>query len=88
MRATSLAAIVSLATAANAANYTLVKDYSGSSFFDDWDFYGDSNVGVNNTAWNGSAPFDDLTNGKWSRYSSNRIKLKDIFRRCILHGQK
>ena len=63
MRATSLAAIVSLATAANAANYTLVKDYSGSSFFDDWDFYGDSNVGVNNTAWNGSAPFDDLTNG-------------------------
>lgn len=31
-----------------AANYTLLKDHSGTAFFNDWDFYGN---------------YDNLTNG-------------------------
>lgn len=37
IRSLSLLALCRLALA---ANFTLVKDYSGSTFFDDWDFYG------------------------------------------------
>jgi len=45
-----LAAAVLLAsiTAANAATYNLVVDYSGQSFFDGWSYYGS---------------YDNLTNG-------------------------
>ena len=39
MKATlSLATLLSIAPAAFAANFTLVKQYAGSSFFDGWDF--------------------------------------------------
>ncbi|KAI0696106.1 concanavalin A-like lectin/glucanase domain-containing protein [Cytidiella melzeri] len=40
--------LVSLSQLALAANFTLLKNYSGNGFFDDWDFYGN---------------FDNLTNG-------------------------
>lgn len=36
--ALSLATLLSIAPAALAANFTLVKSYAGSSFFDGWDF--------------------------------------------------
>lgn len=58
----SLTTLVSLAVAANAANLTLVTEYSGSSFFDNWQFYGDTTSGVNGP-WNGTVPWDDTTTG-------------------------
>ncbi|KIP06882.1 glycoside hydrolase family 16 protein [Phlebiopsis gigantea 11061_1 CR5-6] len=48
MKAATLASVVSLASAAIAAQLNLIKEYAGSSFFDDWDFYGH---------------WDDLNNG-------------------------
>ena len=63
MKATlSATTLLSLVAAASAANLTLVKTYSGSSFFDDWDFYGDTTSGLLGP-WNGSSPYDDTTNG-------------------------
>lgn len=49
MRSATLVAFVSLASAALAANFNLVKDYSGTDFFNDWTYYGH---------------FDDLNNGR------------------------
>ena len=64
MKATQSAlALLSLAAAAKAANLTLIQEYSGSTFFDDWQFYGDTTTNINGTAWNGSHPYDDFTNG-------------------------
>ena len=60
----SATTLVSLAATANAAaSFSLVKSYSGTSFFDDWDFYGDTDAGLVG-AWNGSSPYDDTTNGQ------------------------
>ena len=44
------------------ATYNLIEDYSGSSFFDKWDFYGDTGI------WNGTAPYDNTTVGTRNRY--------------------
>ena len=65
MRVTHFAPVLPLATAALAANLTLVKDYSGSTFFDDWDFYGDSPTNANDQPWDGINPWDDYTLGEW-----------------------
>ncbi|KAJ3555376.1 hypothetical protein NM688_g2611 [Phlebia brevispora] len=60
----SCAVLLSLtASALAASNLTLLKEYSGSSFFDDWDFYGDSNVNYLGEPWNGTTPWDDFTSG-------------------------
>lgn len=47
----SATTLLSLASVVLGANFTLVQDYSGDSFFDAWDFYGN---------------YDNLTNGKRS----------------------
>ena len=59
--ALSIATLFTLGLSAKAANLTLVQEYSGSSFFDKWDFYGDSFSGQAGL-WN-STPYDDTTNG-------------------------
>ena len=35
-----LALIFTLPTIVTAVQYNLIKDYAGSNFFNDWDFYG------------------------------------------------
>lgn len=45
----ALFTFLSFASVALAANFNLVKEYAGSSFFDEWDYYGH---------------WDDLNNGK------------------------
>lgn len=47
----SATTLLSLASVALAANFTLVQDYSGNGFFDAWDFYGQ---------------YDNLTNGAFA----------------------
>lgn len=58
MKAATLASAVALASAAAAAQLNLVKEYAGSTFFDDWDFYGhwdDLNNGALSCAGRGGA---------------------------------
>ena len=63
MRSTLLA-LLSFTSAALAANFNLVKEYSGSGFFDEWDYYGH---------------WDDLTNGAPRlRGLSNKAEPRDI----------
>ena len=35
-----LALVLALPSVVRAAQYSLVKEYAGTNFFDDWDFYG------------------------------------------------
>ena len=58
----SATTLVSFGLAAKAANLTLVQEYSGATFFDKWNFYGDTTGGLLGP-WNGSHPYDDSTNG-------------------------
>ena len=56
MRAfTSLVFFLTLASAALASNLTLVADYAGNGFFDQWQFYGN---------------YDNLTNGVFSSFAT------------------
>ena len=57
-------AVLALASHAFNVNLTLVKTYAGDTFFDDWDFYGDTTAGLVAGPWNGRVPFDDTTNGE------------------------
>ena len=66
--ALSATTLFSFVVAATAANLPLVMEYSGATFFDKWDFYGDSDAGLLGP-WNGSHPYDDSTNGAPSRTS-------------------
>ena len=58
----SFTTLITLGLSAKAANLTLVQEYSGTSFFDKWDFYGDTTSGQAGL-WN-STPYDDTTNGE------------------------
>lgn len=53
--------LVSLGQLALASNYTLLKDHSGTAFFDDWDFYGN---------------YDNLTNGAHPVYFLPRLEVR------------
>ena len=66
MRLVSTVLCLSSALAVRAANLTLVKEYSGQSFFTDWQFYGDTTAGLvpMTGPWNGSPPYDDINSGK------------------------
>ena len=44
----TLASLLTIASTASAANFTLVKEYSGSSFFSGWDYFGAPDAGFNN----------------------------------------
>ena len=46
--AVALTSVLALSSVALAANFSLVADYSGNGFFDEWTFYGN---------------YDNLTNG-------------------------
>ena len=57
----SATTLVSFASAVLGANFSLVQDYSGSGFFDAWDFYGN---------------YDNLTNGAYLNSNPLKSSLK------------
>ena len=74
MRSIHLALLLlPLFSVTDAANLTLFEEYSGTTFFDDWLFYGDTNVDVNGDPWNGVNPWDDLTSGSCSLLPHMRL---------------
>ena len=92
MRAIISAGVLALGSAlsAHAANFSLIKEYSGQTFFDDWQFYGDTAAGLNPMTgpWNGRVPFDDLNNGTQIAASKVlHVLMRMYCRRRLLHGQ-
>ena len=80
----SFATLSTFLLAANAASLPLIKSYAGSTFFDDWIFYGDTDAGLRGP-WNGTTPWDDLTNGA-SELSPTGIDRNGIYRGRVLYG--
>ena len=80
------ATLLSFVLAAQAANLTLVAEYSGANFFDKWDFYGDSTAGQKGP-WNGVRPYDDTTNGVFGGSMHTWQTLMATYRRRFLYGQ-
>ena len=49
--------LLALALPALSATFNLAQEYAGSTWFDKWDFYGDTGI------WNGTTPWDNTTVG-------------------------